>query len=39
MAGHTVTIEVDARRIETLADILPDPPGLRLLFVAKTPAP
>lgn len=39
MGNHRVEITVNGRLVETLADILPDSPGLIILFVAKTPAP
>ena len=35
---HKVNICVGDREIQTLADILPDVPGLEILFIAKTPA-
>ncbi len=37
--GHRIFVEVDGRKVPTLADILPDTPGLKFLFVAKTPVP
>jgi G:T/U-mismatch repair DNA glycosylase len=36
---NTITIQVNGSNVRTLQDILPSPPGLRVLFVAKTPAP
>ncbi len=39
MSDHRIKIQVDGRVVETLEDILPSTPGLRILFVAKTPAP
>ena len=39
MKGHQIIIQRDGVQITTLADILPEKPGLRILFVAKTPAP
>ncbi|SDR62527.1 uracil-DNA glycosylase family protein [Paraburkholderia tuberum] len=36
--NSTITT-VDGREIRTLRDILPERPGLKVLFVAKTPAP
>jgi G:T/U-mismatch repair DNA glycosylase len=39
MASYATTIQVDGKSVVTLSDILPDPPGLKALFVAKTPAP
>jgi G:T/U-mismatch repair DNA glycosylase len=39
MADNAMTITVDGRKVRTLRDILPTRPGLRVLFVAKTPAP
>lgn len=39
MPNHRVKINVNGREVETLEDILPSKPGLRVLFVAKTPAP
>lgn len=34
-----MTIVVDGQQVRTLRDILPEKPGLSVLFVAKTPAP
>jgi hypothetical protein len=39
LVGNQKTIIVEGREILTLRDILPATPGLRVLFVAKTPAP
>src|SRR4051794_18532650 len=39
MNSNTVEIDVNGQRVRTLRDILPAVPGLRVLFVAKTPAP
>ncbi len=36
---NSTVISVDGREVRTLRDILPDKPGLRVLFIAKTPAP
>ena len=36
---NSTVINVDGRQVRTLRDILPAKPGLRVLFVAKTPAP
>lgn len=36
---HRMTIKLNGKYVQTLSDILPDTPGLRVLFVAKTPAP
>lgn len=38
-AKNSILITVDGRKVRTLRDILPEKPGLRVLFVAKTPAP
>jgi hypothetical protein len=37
--GNATTITVNDREFQTLRDLLPDSPGLNILFVAKTPAP
>lgn len=37
--SYVTNIKVDGNLVTTLADILPVPPGLKALFVAKTPAP
>jgi mismatch-specific thymine-DNA glycosylase len=37
--SNTTTIVIGDRKVTTLRDILPEEPGLRVLFVAKTPAP
>lgn len=39
MSGNCETIVVNGKVVRTLRDILPDPPGLKVLFIAKTPAP
>lgn len=39
IADNSITIVVEGREVRTLRDILPMPPGLRVLFVGKTPAP
>jgi G:T/U-mismatch repair DNA glycosylase len=39
MTNHATTIVVDGREVPTLEDILPRAPGLRALFIGKTPAP
>ena len=36
---NSIVITIDGRQVRTLRDILPDKPGLHVLFVAKTPAP
>jgi hypothetical protein len=36
---NSTVITVAGRPVRTLRDILPEKPGLRVLFVAKTPAP
>ena len=36
---NCMSIIVDGREIRTLRDILPTEPGLKVLFIAKTPAP
>jgi hypothetical protein len=35
---NCTTVPVDGREIRTLRDILPEPPGLKVLFVSKFPA-
>jgi len=35
---NSIIITVDGRQVRTLRDILPAKPGLRVLFIAKTPA-
>lgn len=39
MPDYTIDVVVNGEAVKTLADILPDEPGLKVLFVAKTPAP
>lgn len=39
MTDHSTTVVADGVEVRTLSDILPATPGLRVLFVAKTPAP
>ncbi|WP_028223218.1 uracil-DNA glycosylase family protein [Paraburkholderia oxyphila] len=39
MTDNTTTMSVNGREVRTLRDILPERPGLKVLFVAKTPAP
>ena len=39
MTKHKTTIMIDGIAVETLADILPSNPGLKVLFVGKTPVP
>jgi hypothetical protein len=39
LLGNQTIISVEGREILTLRDILPTTPGLRILFVAKTPVP
>jgi mismatch-specific thymine-DNA glycosylase len=36
---NATTIAVDGRCVQTLNDLLPESPGLNVLFVGKTPAP
>ncbi len=36
---NAITVRVDGREFRTLRDLLPESPGLDILFVAKTPAP
>jgi mismatch-specific thymine-DNA glycosylase len=38
MTSNAITINVDGQEVRTLRDILPEKPGLKVLFVAKTPA-
>lgn len=37
--GHQIEITLNGRKVLTLEDILPNKPGLKVLFIAKTPAP
>lgn len=37
--GNRITLTVGGQEVQTLRDILPVRPGLKVLFVAKTPAP
>lgn len=37
--GNAITVVIDGQEVRTLRDILPETPGLKVLFVAKTPAP
>lgn len=37
--NHRISITVDGKKVDTLEDILPTKTGLRILFIAKTPAP
>src|ERR1700681_3921889 len=39
LVGNQIAIIVDGQEVPTLRDILPTTPGLRVLFVGKTPAP
>lgn len=39
MESYQTKITVNSREILTLKDILPEDPGLKILFIAKTPAP
>jgi len=39
MNDNSTTIQVNGKEIKTLCDILPSSPGLRVLFIAKTPVP
>lgn len=36
--GNSITVLVEGQEVRTLRDILPIAPGVRMLFVAKTPA-
>lgn len=38
MSNFAPVISVDGREIRTLADVLPEEPGLKMLLIAKTPA-
>ena len=38
MTKYKITIDVEGKTVETLSDILPDKPGLKILLIAKTPA-
>lgn len=37
--GNAVTLVTEGQDVRTLRDLLPETPGLRVLFIAKTPAP
>jgi mismatch-specific thymine-DNA glycosylase len=37
--GHQIKIKINGKPIETLCDILPEDGKLKVLFIAKTPAP
>ncbi len=39
MENYQTKIIVDGKEVLTLKDILPEKPGLKILFIAKTPAP
>lgn len=39
VTGNAITLTVEGREFRTLRDLLPESPGLNILFVAKTPAP
>jgi G:T/U-mismatch repair DNA glycosylase len=39
VTGNAITVVINGQEVRTLRDILPETPGLRVLFVAKTPAP
>ena len=39
VTGNAITVVIDGQQVRTLRDILPKTPGLKVLFVAKTPAP
>ncbi|WP_432263353.1 uracil-DNA glycosylase family protein [Cupriavidus sp. TMH.W2] len=39
VTDNSTTVSVDGLEFRTLRDILPERPGLKVLFVAKTPAP
>src|SRR5260221_13236088 len=39
MPGHCIDVKVGSLPVRTLADILPSPPGLRMLIIGKAPAP
>ena len=39
MAGNSILSESNGHKVRTLSDILPETPGLKALFIAKTPAP
>src|SRR3989304_4445702 len=39
MADNSIWLDVDGHEVRTLRDILPNTPGLKALFVGKTPAP
>jgi hypothetical protein len=38
MANNRVTININGKEFETLADLLPESGPLNILFIAKTPA-
>ena len=39
MADNSISLDFNGHKVRTLRDILPETPGLKALFVAKTPAP
>lgn len=39
MSNFRTILNVEGKKIETLSDILPNKPGLKILFIAKTPLP
>lgn len=39
MPNHQVIVEVEGKKVTTLEDILPEKPGIKILFIAKTPVP
>ncbi len=39
MSDNSSVIEIDGKRVKTLRDILPVTPGLRVLFIGKSPDP
>jgi len=39
VTNYKISLKVNWEKVDTLDDILPKKPGLKILFVAKTPAP
>jgi len=39
MKNHKIKIYINGKKVETLEDIFPNKPGLKILFIGKTPAP
>ena len=39
VTGNAITVVIDGQEVRTLRDTVPETPGLKVLLVAKTPAP